>query len=212
MTIQTIHAPDNNAPKHPSQTSNASNNKIRKLLKNKKFWIGVVICTALFILLGGSVGEVIKMILVAAFFLSIYAAIKSQLKLFNIVKNSNKAPSYYQDNHNYFKQHLIDKYDFHVDYESVGILLDTQAKRIAFTIDPKLRPQITLCDFADVQRWQAYHQGVESQNEYGAKQRLLTKHFVSVYIRNPDNPRYDFYADNDVDADQWVARFDALLN
>ena len=94
----------------------------------------------------------------------------------------------------------------------MGILIDAHSKRIIFTIDPKLRPQITMCDFADVQRWQSYESGLQEQNNFGATRMLLSRHFVSVYIRDPNHPRYDFYTQNDVDADQWVARLDALLN
>ena len=142
----------------------------------------------------------------------ISSIVGNYFEIFKSLKNYNKVPPYFQQNHDYFKQYLIQKYNFHVTYESVGILIDAQSKRIAFTIDPEVRPQVTVCDFVDVQRWQSYSQGVETQNQYGAIQASISKYFVSVYIRNPDHPRYDFFTANDVDADQWLARFDALLN
>ena len=131
--------------------------------------------------------------------------------LLSTVKKNSISP-YFQNTHDYFKQHLVQEHNFNVDYESVGILIDTQARRIALTLDPNTRPQVTVCNFDDVQRWQAYSQGVETQNQYGVTLSSMSKYYVSVYIRNPEQPRYDFFTTDSTDADQWVARLDALLN
>ena len=208
MTIQTVFSPDNRAPKFNLGKPGWST----QLLTNKKFWIVVAGLSVLFLIMGVPFDTVFLIYLVVAILGFIASMIGSQLKAFARLIRNDKVPAYFQQNHDYFKQHLIQNYNFQVDYESVGILVDAQAGRIAFTLDPKVRPQVIVCDFVDVQRWQAYSQGVESQNQYGVTRSLISKHYVSVYIRHPDQPRYDFFAADSVDADQWVARLNALLN
>lgn len=208
MTIQTVFAPDNNAP----EFTLGKPSKLKQLLTAKKFWIGVVSLSMLFLITGGSFFSLIGFYFMFVMLTVAYSIFTSYFKIFTTLKNYSKVPPYYQQNHDYFKKHLVQDHNFHVDYESVGILVDAQARRIAFTLDPKVRPQITVCNFADVQRWQAYSQGIDTQNEYGVTQNSISKHYMSVYIRNPDQPRYDFFTADSVDADQWVARLDALLN
>lgn len=208
MTIQTVLAPDNRAPKFNLAKPSWST----QLLTNKKFWIVVGGLSVLFLIMGVPFDTVFLIYLIAAILGFIASMIGSQFKAFARLIRNDKVPAYFQQNHDYFKQHLIQDHNFQVDYESVGILVDGQARRIAFTLDPKVRPQVIVCDFVDVQRWQAYSQGVETQNQYGATRSLISKHYVSVYIRNPEQPRYDFFAADSVDADQWVARLSALLN
>ncbi|WP_367110073.1 hypothetical protein [uncultured Psychrobacter sp.] len=208
MTIQTVFAPDNNAPKFdlgkPSQ--------LTQLLTNKKFWIVVAGLSALFLITVGSVGWLIIIYIILGLLGFIYSTFSAFFKVLTIDSTKNSIPPYFQNTHDYFKQHLVQDHNFKIDYESVGILIDTQARLIAFTLDPNTRPQVTVCNFDDVQRWQAYSQGVETQNQYGVTLSSMSKHYVSVYIRNPEQPRYDFFTTDSTDADQWVARLDALLN
>lgn len=207
MTIETVIAPDNNVPIY----KNGGPSKVKKIVTSKKFMIGAAVISVLFLLVGGGFGELMGFYFMFIMAYLTYSIIGSHLKIFKLYKNKDMVPTYYKDNHEYFKKHLISR-GFQVDYESIGILVDATNKKIAFTIDPELRPQITVCDFTDVQRWQYYNNNVEWQNGYGATQSILQKYFVSVYIRDPEHPRYDFFTKNDVDADQWVARFNALLN
>ncbi|PKG34154.1 hypothetical protein [Psychrobacter sp. Sarcosine-3u-12] len=208
MTIQTVFAPDNNAPKFdldkPSQ--------LTQLLTNKNFWIVVAILSALFMLIVGSVGWLIIIYVIFGILGFIYSILSTFIKALITESKYDKIPPYFQNTHDYFKRHLVQDHNFNVDYESVGILIDAQARRIAFTLDPKTRPQVLVCNFNDVQRWQAYSQGVETQNQYGATLSSMSKYYVSVYIRNPEQPRYDFFTTDSTDADQWVARLGALLN
>ncbi|WP_201566943.1 hypothetical protein [Psychrobacter immobilis] len=208
MTIQTVFAPDSNTPKFdlgkPSQ--------LTQLLTNKKFWIVVAVLSALFLITVGSVGWLIIIYIILGLLGFIYSIFNTFIKALTMDSTHNRVPSYFQNTHDYFKQHLVQELNFNVDYESVGILIDTQTRRIALTLDPKVRPQVLVCNFNDVQRWQAYSQGVETQNQYGATLSSMSKYYVSVYIRNPEQPRYDFFTTDSTDADQWVARLDALLN
>lgn len=208
MTIQTVFAPDSNTPKFdlgkPSQ--------LTQLLTNKKFWIVVAVLSALFLITVGSVGWLIIIYIILGLLGFIYSIFNTFIKALTMDSTHNRVPSYFQNTHDYFKQHLVQELNFNVDYESVGILIDTQTRRIALTLDPKVRPQVLVCNFNDVQRWQAYSQGVETQNQYGVTLSSMSKHYVSVYIRNPEQPRYDFFTTDSTDADQWVARLDAILN
>lgn len=239
MSIQVFQAPDNRVPDKRRVTEPDMIIRAFKLLKNKKVWIGVVVLSVLYLLLGGTGFELIGFILITLVIISFFFAIASQFRLFKILKNSHKPSSFTQELHDYFKAHLtnqnklspeemginpgllvlntpekqpIHQLGFNVDYEAVGILIDAKNKKIAFTIDPELRPQVTVCDFSDVVHWESYSQGVDQQNQYGARTTLLERWFVSVYIRDPDQPRRDFLAQNDVDADKWVARLDTLIN
>lgn len=208
MTIQTVFAPDSDAPTFKM----VQPSKLVQMLTAKKFWLIVVGLSVLFLIIGGSFFELISLWFGVIMLIVFYSLAKSYFKIFSLLKNHGKVPDYFQKNHDYFKKVLVEKHNFHVEYETVGILIDARAKRIAFTLDPEVRAQAVICDFADVQRWQAYSRGVENRDEYGVTQSAISNHFVSVYIRNPDQPRYDFFAANDTDADQWVARLDALLN
>ena len=128
------------------------------------------------------------------------------------MRNPGRAPIHYQRKHDYFKRQLMREHNFSVDYEAVGVLIDAKSKRIALTLDPEARPQIIICDFIDIRRWRSYSKGFETKNEYGATLSEFSKYFVSIYIKDPAQPRYDFFAINEIDADRWVARLDALVN
>lgn len=239
MSIQMFQAPDNKVPDSRRLTEPDKITKAVRLLKNKKVWIGVVVLSAFYLLIGGTAFDLFGFFVMTFFFISVFLVVASQFKLFKIFKNRHQPSNFTQELHDYFKAHLtnqnklspedmgispgllvvntpekqpIHKLGFNADYEAVGILIDAKNKKIAFTIDPELRPQVTVCDFSDVVRWEAYSQGVEQHNQYGARITLLERWFVSVYIRDPDQPRRDFLAENDVDADKWVARLDTLIN
>lgn len=208
MSIQTVAAPDNHAPKFNLDKPSKST----QILTSKKFWLIAIGLCVLFLIIGGSFFSLISFLFLIAMLYLFSSIAKNYLNIFSIIKNPGKVPAYFQENHDYFKRHLIEKYNFHVDYETVGILIDVQAKRIALTLDPEVRPQAIICDFNDVQRWQAYSQGAEIQNQYGVSAGSVSNHFLSIYIRNPDQPRYDIFAANEAEADKWVARLNALLN
>lgn len=208
MSIKTILAPDNHSPKFDLDKPSKS----IQLLTSKKFWLIAIGLCVLFLMLGGGFFNLISALFGIIMIGLFIFGVKTNLKIFSMIKNSGKAPAYFQENHDYFKKHLVEKHNFHVDYETVGILVDSKARRIALTLDPEVRPQALICDFADIQRWQSYSQGAELQNDYGVAQGSVSNYFLSIYIRNPDQPRYDIFAANKVEADKWVARLDALLN
>lgn len=208
MTIQTIAAPDNNVPKY----NLGQPSKLTQFLTSKKFWLVAIGLCVVFLMLGGGVFDLVSALFGIAMLYIFYSVAKNYFKIFGMIKNPGKVPEYFHKNHEYFKKHLVEKHNFHVDYETVGILVDSKARRIALTLDPEVRPQALICDFADIQRWQSYSQGAELQNDYGVAQGSVSNYFLSIYIRNPDQPRYDIFAANKVEADKWVARLDALLN
>lgn len=109
---------------------------------------------------------------------------------------------------------------FHVDYAGKGILIDDQQKKIAFI--QSTGSVVVLCNYSDVRSWRIVHRNdtkhhasydnlTRTVNITGTTSKTLITNIV-VTLASPDYPLVQFVAGTPTEANQWIARLDALIN
>jgi len=88
-------------------------------------------------------------------------------------------------------------------YEASGIIIDDNAKKNFFTINPSSEPHITICDYSDII---SYYQ--VSTNQSSTRQMNVIK----VEIKDPSQPLHSFSLGSGVESDLWMARLSSIFS
>ena len=104
--------------------------------------------------------------------------------------------------HNHYKELAI-RNGINPSYEASGIIIDDDAKKIVFTINPSGEPHITICDYSDII---SYYQVSVDQNS----RRQMN--VIKVEIKDPSQPLHSFSLGSGVKSDLWMARLASIFS
>lgn len=205
MAIEKISANDDNAPKFDIFRE-------YKKINKQNLYIILPFCLLAFFFAGGLGGAVILFI----FGYSILTGIRMIILRYKTLIYKGKKE--YDRVHNYYKDLAI-RNNITVTYESPGIIVDNQSKKIVFTIDPEQKSRIIICDFSDIRKWYSHtstmineRYKVSGSGQITASRTETNFTGVRVEINDPDQPLYGFWTANKDDSDRWLARLSSLIN
>ena len=119
--------------------------------------------------------------------------------------------------HDAKKQQLVAQ-GFHVDFEEIGLLVDGNKRKLAFTLNRSRDDNNAyICDFADVRSWRQENYSEEKQYQnaqgaYAGSSSLTLQRAIKVTIADPFHPEFAFIVFGEQTASQWIACLDALIN
>lgn len=114
------------------------------------------------------------------------------------------------------KQRELAKLGFNADYSATGVLIDTQQRKVAFTLYGDV-PKSFICNFKDVRSWrqESYQQERQYTNAngvYAGRKTFTLAYYIKVTIASPDYPEFGFMPNSQQDSNLWISRLDALIN
>lgn len=113
------------------------------------------------------------------------------------------------------RQQLIEQ-GFRDDFEGVGLLIDNQNKKMAFTLSQD-NNDAYISDFTDVRSWYSTAHNEETQyrnaqGAYAGSSTTTLQRTITITIANAEYPEFKFLVFNPNESNQWIARLDALIN
>lgn len=191
MTIQKIRTESSNPPKA---------RKIVFLLSKQTFLIAI---TLPFIF--GYIAYIKwDMSIALLAFILIFLLVFIGLSVFDKIKRylTGNVGVFHNNVHDHYKELAI-RNGINPSYEASGIIIDDNAKKIVFTINPGSEPHITICDYSDII---SYYQ--VSVNQSSTRQMNVIK----VEIKDPSQPLHSFSLGSGVDSDLWMARLSSIFS
>jgi len=205
MAIQKISANDDLAPDFETFG-------VMKKIAKQTLYIALGLSILAFIFGGGFISALLT------FILSLFIILGIRFTFLQFTLIATKGRKEYDKVHNYYKELAI-KNNINVSYEAPGIIIDKEARKIAFTIDPEQEKRVIICDFSDIRQWYSHESTVTNENykvhssghiSGGKTETTFTG--MRVEINDPDMPLYSFWTANHNDSNLWMARLSSLIN
>ena len=137
-------------------------------------------------------------------FILIFLLVFIGLSVFDKIKRylTGNVGVFHNNVHDHYKKLAI-RNGINPSYEASGIIIDDNAKKIVFTINPSSEPHITICDYSDII---SYYQ--VSTNQSSTRQMNVIK----VEIKDPSQPLHSFSLGSGVESDLWMARLSSIFS